>query len=78
MIVPMSTLLMKGALRSLLNDSDAEMIITNQAFAETVNKIKPDLPNLRPGCCLTVDTDPVEGFQNYHSLADEESTDEGV
>ena len=75
-VVPMSTLLMEGALRSLLNDADAEMIITNHAFAKTINALRPDLPSLRPGCCLTVDTAPAEGFQNYHSLTDAENADE--
>lgn len=75
-VVPMSTLLMEGALRSLLNDADAEMIITNQAFAKAINAIKPDLPDLRPGCCLTVDDAYVEGFQNYHSLKNAENDSE--
>jgi len=75
-VVPMSTLLMEGALRSLLNDADAEMIITNQAFAKTINAVKPDLPDLRPGCCLTVDDAYVEGFQDYHSLKNAEKDSE--
>ncbi len=67
-VVPMSTLLMEGALRSLLKDADAEMVITNIAFANIINMIQPDLPKLRPGCCLLVDATHAAGFQNYHFL----------
>ncbi|HDI59495.1 MAG TPA: AMP-dependent synthetase [Desulfobacteraceae bacterium] len=67
-VVPMSTLLMEGALRSLLKDADAQMIITNSAFAPVIGKIQPDLPDLRPGCCLLTDAVGVEGFQGYQEL----------
>lgn len=67
-VVPMSTLLMEGALRSLLKDADAEMVITNTAFTNIIKKIRPDLPKLRPGCCLLVESTHVEGFQHYHAL----------
>ena len=67
-VVPMSTLLMEGALRSLLKDADAEMVVTNAAFANIIKLIQPDLPNLRPGCCLLVDATDMAGFQHYHSL----------
>ena len=75
-VVPMSTLLMESALRSLLRDADAEMIITNQTFAETINTVKADLPDLRPGCCLQVDAACEPGFQSYHALKDAQSEDE--
>ena len=67
-VVPMSTLLMEGALRSLLKDADAEMVVTNTAFADIIETIQSDLPNLRPGCCLLVDATDVAGFQHYHAL----------
>ena len=69
-VVPMSTLLMEGALRSLMKDADAEMVITNRAFAGTINTVKTDLPDLRPGCCLQVDAACQPGFQSYHALKD--------
>jgi acyl-CoA synthetase (AMP-forming)/AMP-acid ligase II len=69
-VVPMSTLLMEGALRSLLKDADAEMIITNHSFADIIRAIQSDLPTLRPGNCLVVDAEGVQGFQSYHVLKD--------
>jgi acyl-CoA synthetase (AMP-forming)/AMP-acid ligase II len=67
-VVPMSTLLMEGALRSLLKDADAEMVITNAAFAPVIGKIRSELPDLRPGCCLLTEGAPVDGFQSYPEL----------
>ena len=75
-VVPMSTLLMEGALRSLLKDADAEMVITNRTFADVINQIKPDLPRLRPGCCLTIDSSSIEEFKNYHALKEAEGDSE--
>ena len=75
-VVPMSTLLMEGALRSLLKDADAEMVVTNTTFANIINMIKPDLPDLRPGCSLVIDSPTVEGFQSYHSLKEFENDGE--
>jgi long-chain acyl-CoA synthetase len=75
-VVPMSTLLMEGALRSLLEDADAEMVVTNLSFSNIIKKIQPDLLNLRPGCLLLVDATYEEGFQNYHSLKDAETDSE--
>jgi len=75
-VVPMSTLLMESALRSLLRDANAEMVIINQAFANIIKKIKPDLPDLKSGCCLVVDAHQLEGFQNYHALKESEKDSE--
>ena len=67
-VVPMSTLLLENALRSLLNDADAVAVVSNQAFAEILNRIKPDLPNIAADRFLLVDTDAIEGFQSYAAL----------
>jgi long-chain acyl-CoA synthetase len=67
-VVPMSILLMESGLRSLLKDADVEMVITYMAFVEVINSIRDDLPKLRPGCCLLVDSTTIEGFHNFHSL----------
>ncbi|MFZ0613891.1 MAG: class I adenylate-forming enzyme family protein [Desulfobacterales bacterium] len=75
-VVPMSTLLMEGALRSLLKDADVEMVVTNAVFADIIKKIQPDLPALRPGGCLLTDSPSVGGFQEYHRLKDAETDSE--
>ena len=72
-VVPMSTLLLEGALRSLLKDADAQMIVTNEAFADIIKSLQPDLPDLRTGCCLLVDADGRDGFNSYHALTDAQS-----
>lgn len=75
-VVPMSTLLMKGALRSLLQDADAEMVITNAAFADIIQTIRSDLPHLHPGCCLLTGSGSASGFQNYHVLKEAQADSE--
>jgi acyl-CoA synthetase (AMP-forming)/AMP-acid ligase II len=75
-VVPMSTLLMEGALRSLLKDAGAQIVITNQTFADIIKKIQPDFPDLRPDCCLLTDASNTDGFQDYHALKDAESAGE--
>ena len=75
-VVPMSTLLMEGALRSLLKDAGAHIVITNRTFADIIKKIQPDLPDLRSDCCLLTDASLTDGFQDYHALKDAESAGE--
>ena len=67
-IVPMSTLLMESALRSLLNDSDTILLITNKGFAGTINAIRKDLADILPERYLITDANDEPGFQYYHSL----------
>ncbi len=67
-IVPMSTLLMKSAIKSLLNDSDSVAVITNSQFAKLIETIKPDLPKIPPHRYIVTDSSYVSGFQNYHDL----------
>ena len=43
-VVPSSTLLLEKAMKTLLQDSDAVMLITNADFADKINTIKPALP----------------------------------
>lgn len=74
-VVPMSTLLMESALRSLLKDADAEMVITNWTFADVLNKLIPDLPKLRVENCILTNTAGTGNFQDYNQLT--EATDDG-
>ena len=67
-VVPLSTLLMEGALRSLLKDAGAALVITDQTFADAIKKIQPELPDLLPDGCLLTDAASLEGFRSYHAL----------
>ena len=66
-VVPLSTLLQPKALVSLLNDADAVMLVTNSAFADAVESIKPDLPALAHDRFLLTDGQR-KGFRDYHGL----------
>lgn len=67
-VVPMSTLLMEAALKTLLNDSDTELVVTTSAFAEQIDALRPELPKIPSDRFLLVDGAPKAGFQQYHVL----------
>ncbi len=67
-VVPMSTLLLNKGLISLLNDSDAVMIIANSDFVDTLNQIREDLPGIPHDRYILTDGPDTPGFQDYHSL----------
>ena len=67
-VVPMSTLLLDSALTSLLNDSDARMVITNNTFAEMLERIRPELPKVEANRFLLTDASDLAGFQDFHAL----------
>jgi acyl-CoA synthetase (AMP-forming)/AMP-acid ligase II len=67
-VVPLSALLLKQAMKSLLQDSDTVLLITNSAFAETIDSIKAELPAISENCYLITDSSEIPGFQDYHAL----------
>jgi len=67
-VVPMSTLLLANALRSLLNDSDAKLIICNTAFADILNQIREDLTKVPADRYIITDATNADGFHDYHAL----------
>ena len=66
-VVPLSTLLREKGLISLLNDADAVMLVTNSAFADVVESIKPELPAMAHDRFLLTDGQR-KGFRDYHGL----------
>lgn len=81
-VVPLSPLLRGQGLTRLLNDSDAIALITNRAFSETLDPLRPELPLIRPDHYLLTDAPDAPGYQDYHALtgraADSEPPDMGV
>ncbi len=67
-VVPMSTLLLASALRSLLNDSDAELVISNTSFVDILNQIRGDLAKIPADRYILTDTTNTDGFHDYHAL----------
>jgi len=74
-VVPLSSLLMAKGIASLLQDSDAVMVITNSAFADTLDSIKNDLPGIRPDLYLLTDGSRT-GYRDYKAL--KEASGDGV
>ncbi|MDX1615023.1 MAG: class I adenylate-forming enzyme family protein [Candidatus Promineifilaceae bacterium] len=74
-VVPLSPLLRGAALTRLLNDADARAIITTDAFAETLNAIRADLPQVEPERYLLTDSSARSGYQSYQALTAAASTE---
>jgi acyl-CoA synthetase (AMP-forming)/AMP-acid ligase II len=67
-VVPLSTLLLKKAMQSLLQDSDAVLLITNSSFADQIDAIKPALTAISADRYLLTDSSDTPGYQDYHAL----------
>ena len=67
-VVPLSTLLLEKAMKSLLNDSDAVLLISNAGFAEKINAIKSELPSIASDRFILTDASDQTGFQDYPAI----------
>lgn len=78
--VPMSPLLQESGLTSLLNDSDAKLVIASGAFAEMLDRIRSKLPAIHADRLVL--TDKAGGFRTYASFvanaSEEEPADVGL
>jgi len=72
-VVPLSPLLRGSGLVSLLRDSDTVMVITDKAFAERMNPLKPELPGLSANCYILTDGNGCKGYLNYHEMKESAS-----
>ncbi len=66
--VPLSTLLLSGGLKSLLNDSDSAAVVTYSGFVERLDEIMADLTRITPERIILVDGSQPPGYKNYHEL----------
>ena len=67
-VVPFSTMLLEQAMKSLLQDSDTVLLITNSDFSASINAIKTELPAIAEDRYLLTDSSDTSGYQDYHSL----------
>ncbi len=70
-VVPLSPMLRGQGLVSLLNDSDAVIVITNADFTPYLNPLRPQLSHIAPDRYILVDADnanDVRGYRSYNSL----------
>ena len=66
--VPHSMLLLADGLKSLLNDSDTTMVVTNSAMVETLDRIRKDLPAISEDRFLLIDGVDIPGYRDCHAL----------
>ena len=67
-VVPLSALLLEQAMKSLLQDSDTVLLITNSNFVKNINAIRSELPAIAEDHYLLTDSSDIPGYQNYHAL----------
>ena len=67
-VVPSSTLLLQQAMKTLLQDSDTVLLITNSGFVDNINAIKSELPAIAEDRYLLTDSSDTPDFQDYHGL----------
>ncbi|MBW1818334.1 MAG: AMP-binding protein [Deltaproteobacteria bacterium] len=67
-VVPLSTLLLGKGLKSLLDDSDAVMVITSSAFVDTLEQIRQELANIPSDRFILIDGNDTPGYRDYHDL----------
>lgn len=67
-IVPFSTMLLEQAMKSLLQDSDTALLITNSKFVDSINAVKSELPAIAKDRYLLTDGPNTAGYQDYHAL----------
>jgi len=76
-IVPASPLLQDAGLATLINDSDTTCVIADGSFADTLERIRGDLPAVANDRCFLVgDGDDRPGFRPYGALLVDGSEDE--
>ena len=67
-VVPLSALLLEQAMKSLLQDSDTVLLITNSSFVKNIDAIKSELPAIAEDRYLLIDSPDTPGYQDYHAL----------
>jgi acyl-CoA synthetase (AMP-forming)/AMP-acid ligase II len=67
-VVPLSALLLEQAMKTLLQDSDTVLLITNSNFVKNIDAIKSELPAIAEDCFLLTDSSDTPGYQDYHAL----------
>ena len=66
--VPLSPLLMRAGLKSLITDSDAKLVVTNGQFIDVFDAIKPELPNVASEGYILTEQPSRKGYRDYHAL----------
>jgi acyl-CoA synthetase (AMP-forming)/AMP-acid ligase II len=67
-VVPSSTLLLQQGMKTLLQNSDTALLITNSSFVDNINAIKSELPAIAYERYLLTDSSDTPGYQDYHAL----------
>jgi long-chain acyl-CoA synthetase len=67
-VVPLSVLLLEQAMKTLLQDSDAVLLIANSDFVDKVDAIKSELPAITADHYILTDGSGQSGYMDYRAL----------
>ncbi len=67
-VVPSSTLLLEPAMKTLLNDSDTVLLVTNSEFVDKIDSIKPELQAIPADRYVLTDYSGQKGYRDYTDL----------
>jgi acyl-CoA synthetase (AMP-forming)/AMP-acid ligase II len=67
-VVPASTLLLEQAMKTLLQDSDSVLLITNSQFIDKIDAIKPELPEIAEDRYILTGGSNYAGYLDYNAL----------
>ena len=67
-VVPLSALLLEQAMKSLLQDSDSVLLVTNSNFVKNIDAIRSELASISKNYYLLTDSSDIPGYQDYHAL----------
>lgn len=74
-VVPLSPLLRGEGLSSLINDSEAKMLVSKSGLADVISDVLPALENINNDNVVLIDK-AVNDFAYYHALVEGQSSDE--
>jgi acyl-CoA synthetase (AMP-forming)/AMP-acid ligase II len=81
-VVPLSPLLQESGLASLLENSDAALVVTTGTFADALGRVRARLPGINPERYLLTGSGAPAGFRAYATLvtgaSEEEPPDAGL
>lgn len=75
-VVPSSVLLQEAGLRTLLNNSDTEMVFSTPAFADTLSNVRSYTPKINERSWILIGDDVPTDFMSYQSFVDGASSGE--
>nr|MDO8097862.1 AMP-binding protein [Candidatus Njordarchaeota archaeon] len=67
-VVPLRPTFLPKELKSVLEDSDSKVIITNSALTKTVGEVRPELTGITDERFIAIDSSTIPGYTDYRTM----------